>query len=222
MKALTNIFISYRRSDTGSLAGRIADRLCACPGIGRVFLDVDIPPGIDFLASIQANLALNPICIVLIGKDWRGPPEHARIYQKHDTVRMEIAQMLARRLYILPVLEGGAQMPTTGELPEDLHNFTRLNALTMRHESFERDFAALAKAIGIRFVPMRIHVLWSVVSFLASALGIVLAAALHKALTGRSLDQVLGGRGQVWMLILCILLVGTSAGTYLGRRRRTG
>ena len=41
-----NVFISYRRSDTQDLAGRIADRIRAVPEVDHVFIDVDgIEPG---------------------------------------------------------------------------------------------------------------------------------------------------------------------------------
>lgn len=49
---MAGIFISYRRSDTGAVCGRIADSLRAVFGNDAVFRDVsDIPGGIDFRRS---------------------------------------------------------------------------------------------------------------------------------------------------------------------------
>jgi hypothetical protein len=47
------IFISYRRQETGDLAGRLYDRLADRFGEARVFMDVDtIELGVDFTEVI--------------------------------------------------------------------------------------------------------------------------------------------------------------------------
>ena len=67
------IFISYRRSDTQHLAGRLADHLSAVQGVDKVFIDVDgIGPGEDFERKICDAIAVSSICIVLIGDQWLG------------------------------------------------------------------------------------------------------------------------------------------------------
>jgi hypothetical protein len=49
-----NIVISYRRSDSEVIAGRIRDRLAARFGDSSVFMDInDIPFGSDFRLHIQ-------------------------------------------------------------------------------------------------------------------------------------------------------------------------
>jgi hypothetical protein len=224
------VFISYRRSDTQDLAGRIADWLRTTPGVTGVFLDVSaIEPGADFTERIAAALAEAPVCIVLIGPAWRGPPDTARIFDPADFVRREVSIMLARGLRIIPVLASDAVMPAAEALPEDLRALTRLNALRIRHDSFDRDLAVLVGAIlgdagralsvGRRSPPFR-TILRAAVSFLASGAGIILGAAIHSALTGRSLDEALGGSGQVWLLIVVVLTAGTLAGTLTGRPSR--
>lgn len=46
---MPRIFISYRRSDSQGITGRIYDRLVEKFGERSVFQDVDdIPPGVDF------------------------------------------------------------------------------------------------------------------------------------------------------------------------------
>lgn len=228
-----NIFISYRRADTQDLAGRIADRLLAVPGISGVFLDVTgIAPGSDFVERIATALSRKPVCIVLIGPAWRGSREALRIFDARDTVRLEVAQMLAGGLRILPVLAGGAIMPSPEELPEDIRKFATLSAMPIRHETFERDLAALIDVILSRTpdllltrstgrYPLGSILVRALVSFLLSGIGIILAAALHNAVTGRSLDETLGGPGQVWLLIVGLLACGTFVGTF-ARRSRPG
>jgi hypothetical protein len=51
------IFVSYRRGETGHVAGRLADRLMERFGPSRVFIDVDsIEPGVDFEEAIEGAI----------------------------------------------------------------------------------------------------------------------------------------------------------------------
>jgi hypothetical protein len=138
--------------------------------------------------------------------------------------------MLTSGLRILPVLGDGATMPTPDELPEDIRPLTNLNAMLVSHESFERDLGALVSAILSRPVgsdlaiaterhPLRARLLRSLVCFLVSGAGLVVAAAVHNAFAKRSLEETLGGSGQVWLLILGVLTLGTLAGALTQRTR---
>ncbi len=54
---MPKILISYRRSDSSAITGRIFDRLSHHYGEDLVFMDVDsIPIGIDFRQHIQEML----------------------------------------------------------------------------------------------------------------------------------------------------------------------
>ncbi len=51
---MPKIFISYRRDDSASQAGRLYDRLEGHFGQGQVFMDVDtIKPGVNFVEAVQ-------------------------------------------------------------------------------------------------------------------------------------------------------------------------
>ena len=55
-----NIFISYRRDDSGPTAGRLYDRLAEKFGEANIFIDVDnMPAGVDFVKHLnkQVNVA---------------------------------------------------------------------------------------------------------------------------------------------------------------------
>jgi hypothetical protein len=68
---MANIIISYRRSDSAAIAGRIRDRLAEYYGADAVFMDIDsIPFGIDFREQIQQAVAKNNIMLALIGPKW--------------------------------------------------------------------------------------------------------------------------------------------------------
>ena len=69
---MANIIISYRRSDSAAIAGRIRDRLAEYYGADAVFMDIDsIPFGIDFRQQIQEVVTKNHMMLVLIGPKWR-------------------------------------------------------------------------------------------------------------------------------------------------------
>jgi hypothetical protein len=70
---MANIIISYRRSDSAAIAGRIRDRLAEYYGADAIFMDIDsIPFGIDFRQQIQEVVTKNHIMLVLIGPKWMG------------------------------------------------------------------------------------------------------------------------------------------------------
>ena len=53
---MTNLFISYRRDDSGGHAGRLCDRLIARFGADCIFMDVqDIQPGQNFQQAIEKD-----------------------------------------------------------------------------------------------------------------------------------------------------------------------
>jgi hypothetical protein len=116
-------FISYRHDDSAGEAGRLFDRLSSYfPG--RVFRDVSgIDPGANFADRIDNELARCRVFIVLIGKRWlNAEDEHGRrrLDLDHDWVRIEVSKALQRNDLVIPVLTGGAPMPTAEQLPPDL------------------------------------------------------------------------------------------------------
>jgi hypothetical protein len=128
---MTHITISYRRSDSDAIAGRIRDRLASHFGDESVFMDIDsIPFGFDFRDHIQEALAQNDILIAVIGPQWLGPGKGGslRIMDETDPVRIEIETALKNGSAIIPVLVGGAVMPEPADLPESLKNLAFRNA----------------------------------------------------------------------------------------------
>ena len=64
-----------------------------------------------------------------------------------DYVQMEVASALERKLSVIPVLVGGAAMPTADDLPEQLQPLAFRQAFAIRHDSFPRDMAGLEQEI---------------------------------------------------------------------------
>jgi hypothetical protein len=128
---MPKIAISYRRSDTSAISGRIFDRLAAHYGKHSVFMDVDnIPIGIDFRAHIGETLRRTDVVLAVIGAGWLGAQDggKARIREESDPVRVEIETALARGAPVIPVLVDGAKMPDAAALPQSFGTFAFLNA----------------------------------------------------------------------------------------------
>jgi hypothetical protein len=141
--AMASIFISYRREDSGGHAGRLCDRLTSRFGGDRVFLDIqDIGPGQNFAASIEDTIATCDVVIAVIGPRWLETIQK-RAQVADDFVRHEISAALKRRVTVIPVLMGGARMPAGADLPPDLAELSRINAVEIRDERFDQDVAEL-------------------------------------------------------------------------------
>ncbi len=128
---MTNkIVLSYRRSDSDVITGRIRDKLASYYGEDSVFMDIDsIPLGFDYRKQIKDALLENKIFIVVIGPKWLGARDKgARINEENDPVRIEVETALQQGLPIIPVLVSGAKMPEPTELPQSLQNLCYLNA----------------------------------------------------------------------------------------------
>jgi hypothetical protein len=128
---MSKIVVSYRRSDSQAIAGRIVDRLIGQFGEHSVFMDVDnIPFGIDFRAHIQSALAQAQVLVAVVGPQWLGAGQdgNSRIQEEDDPVRVEIETALRQSIPVIPVLVNGAGMPAAAALPESLKNFAFLNA----------------------------------------------------------------------------------------------
>ncbi len=68
---MPKIFISYRRNDSASNAGRIFDRLEGHFGQGQVFMDVDtIKPGLNFVEVVEQAVGVCDGLVVVIGREW--------------------------------------------------------------------------------------------------------------------------------------------------------
>lgn len=128
------IAISYRRDDSLATTGRLYDRLQAQFGKTNVFMDFDsIPAGVDFRKQIAAAIDRTEVVIAMIGPRWLGERNDAarRIDDPADFVRLEIARALERDIPVIPLLIGGAVMPSPDVLPADLKELAFRNALPL-------------------------------------------------------------------------------------------
>jgi TIR domain len=145
------VFISYRRQESSSPAGRLYDRLADRLGDDHVFIDVDtIAPGLDFGEVITEAVSTCEVLLAVIGPRWLTATDEdgrRRLDDPDDIVRLEIAAALERNIRVIPILVEGAVMPRRQQLPEGLGRLARRNAVTLRHESFRSDVDRLLATI---------------------------------------------------------------------------
>lgn len=144
------IFISYRRQIDAALAGRISD-LLAHEDEFDIFMDVDaILLGADFVKAINEEVAKSNVLIAVIGRDWLDTRDEAgdrRLDDPNDFVRLGIAAALQRQIPVVPILVDGAKIPKPEQLPENLQQLVRRNALDLRNASFKADMGRLVQEL---------------------------------------------------------------------------
>lgn len=154
---MSSIFINYRRSDAGGHAGRLWDRLLMRFNREQIFYDLGtIESGTSFPKEIQNALDSARVFLAVIGPDWFSPENRKRLHDEKDFVRREIAFALKRRKeetieppLVIPVMVGGAKMPESAVLPEDIRSLTELeyHELHGTDENYSRQIEELYERI---------------------------------------------------------------------------
>lgn len=148
---LPRVFLSYRRSDTETMAQTLYYCLAGeLKGI-EIFRDNNsLEPGEVFAEVIRKNIAACDVLIMLIGKKWlkvKDKEGRLRLNDAADFVRLEIAEALSQRKKVFPCLIDGARMPSRDDLPADLHGLTERHATALSTTSFHRDVEPLVSAL---------------------------------------------------------------------------
>ncbi|WP_372366186.1 SUMF1/EgtB/PvdO family nonheme iron enzyme [Candidatus Uabimicrobium sp. HlEnr_7] len=145
---MTQIFISYRQSDSMDNVGRIHDRLVSQFGRDQIFRDsFSIPAGVHFVDFLKEKLRNSSLVLVVIGKQWLKAKDNngnVRIFNNEDIVRAEISIALENNIPIIPLLVQNAEMPKESELPENISQLTYQNGIRIRQDpDFDRDIENL-------------------------------------------------------------------------------
>jgi hypothetical protein len=148
------IFISYRREEGASHAGRVHDRLEREFGRDALFMDVDATPlGVDFVKAIIGEVAKCGVMLAIIGPGWLDACDeegNRRLHNKNDFVRTEIAAALKRDIPVIPILFEGTKVPKESQLPDDLKALATRTGLGVCHDSFHSDIAKLIRYLRDR------------------------------------------------------------------------
>ena len=145
-----DIFISYRRDDTGGYARGLFEHLeQRFPN--RVFFDWEgIELGDDFVSRLEGAGGSARMLLALIGPQWATIANGTggrRIWAQGDHVQREIATALRRDIPVIPVLLRGATMPGERELPASLDELARCNAVAVTDTNYEHDLERLVRGM---------------------------------------------------------------------------
>jgi hypothetical protein len=147
---MARLFLSYRRSDTGAYADRLAARLARFQ-FDAIFQDrEDIALADNYADRIRADLSQCDAVLVLIGRSWteaRDAAGQRRLDDPADWVRREIALALSMRLKVIPVLFDAARVPAAGELPAGLAPLATAQGYDINGNYFDRDADDLASRL---------------------------------------------------------------------------
>jgi hypothetical protein len=182
---MSGIFISYRRDDVAGDAGRLFDDLARRCRRDRVFIDLEIPPGIDFRSVLADKLQVCDVVFAVIGPRWlearNAESGTRRLDDPGDYVRMEIEVALEKGKTVIPLILPGARIPRPEELPETMRGLAWRNAFDLRRDRWTVDLNALVGQLPAKLrcgeelpngLPARVLVY-------VLAMPIVLLSALH-------------------------------------------
>lgn len=184
---MPKIFISYRRTDSEAVTGRISDRLAQAFGAHNLVQDVgDAPPGEDFRAHRQAVVSQCNVELVIIGKQWAATAYddgRKRLDDPADLVRIEVEAGLSRRdMLVIPVLVNGAGMPAASELPASLQELRYRNAIAVRNNpDFSGDINRLVAQLKLydKTLPAsQSRFSWTGIAAIAAALLVIVIAGI--------------------------------------------
>src|SRR5262245_30906533 len=143
---MAQIFISYRREDSGGHTGRLRDHLRARFD-DAVFHDVDGIQGGQIVESVlEQAIDSCQVALVIIGRPWLTcTDEHGRrrLDDPVDWVRIEVRTLLNRNVVVIPVMVGAATMPRAADLPDDLRALVKRQGHELRDSSWTADVEAL-------------------------------------------------------------------------------
>jgi hypothetical protein len=154
MPAMSQVFISYRRDDSGYATDMLYDRLVVALGRDNLFKDIDsIPLGVDFRNEIDAAIGRCQVVLVVIGKHWLTITDatgNARLNDPKDFVRLEVESALERGIPVIPVLLEGVAVPPPEQLPASLRSLSVRHAINVgRGSHFDVDVKRLIENIRL-------------------------------------------------------------------------
>jgi hypothetical protein len=218
------IFVSYRRSDSGVIAGRIFDRLATAFGAKRVYMDIYTnDPGDVFHTRIDATLRRSTACIPLIGPAWETvtglDAARPRLWTENDLVRRELEVSIEIGLELFPVLIDRQSPPTPTDLPSSLQGLLGRHMLFLStNEKFHAQLDEFLPLVGRAVFRQRADISCVVVCLstdIGSALmieSLVLAPTLEAAGIGtgvRIVQEAIGRHTQEIREADLLLLIGS-------------
>ena len=145
---MTNLFISYRRTDSLETVGRVYEHLKSRLKRWDIFYDhKNLPPGSDFPDELRRHVSTATVVLVIIGPEWLKILKDRQDQPITDHVYEEVRIALQSGNTVLPVLIRNAVLPTETELASfpDLLPLLRKNCRSVRPDpDFDADLEKVA------------------------------------------------------------------------------
>ncbi len=138
---MITVMVSFRHPGDTAWGGRLVDQL-------RRVLVTDQLLIVDS-ATLEGPVPPAELGLVVIGPDWAGEgwssrPGGRAIDDETDLLRAEVEAVLAGSERVVPVLVGGAELPTAHALPASLRPLADLAAVQLSDEHFREDVDQLS------------------------------------------------------------------------------
>jgi hypothetical protein len=152
---MSRVFISYRRKDSATWADKLYNHLSMRFGKDLFFHDVDsIRGGEDWRETLRKELAASPVTLVVIGPHWVVDEKGTRrLDDPQDVLRMEVQEAISGGDTVIPVLVGGAGMPSAEDLPDPLKPLCTPQAMALRDDTWIPDVEALIERLRELILP---------------------------------------------------------------------
>jgi branched-chain amino acid transport system substrate-binding protein len=153
----SSVFICYRRDDSTLYARNLYAELQRHFGERKVFMDVRLALGANFVEQVERQIAACGVLLVVIGPDWStiaDPDGNRRLDDPEDLVRREIEAGLARdNVVVIPLFVRGAQMPKLDELPPSLAPLRSRNGLALVDHRWDEDMSVIVTRLRAKLDP---------------------------------------------------------------------
>ena len=109
-----------------------------------------IAAGTDFVDQVERAISTSDVSLVVIGPQWLAATDsegRRRLDDPEDPVRSEVRSALASTNPVVPVLVGDAALPSEGDLPDDIAQLARRQAVELRDETWSQDVEALVRRL---------------------------------------------------------------------------
>lgn len=156
---MASVFISYRRTDSASWATLLFGHVSMRFGKDLVFQDVEsLKPGQKWLEEIRKQIRECEVFLVVIGPQWltlKNDSGQRRLDDAQDVLMVEMVEALDSNCAVIPILVGGAKMPSGNDLPESIATLGGRQAVEIRDVRWNEDVGALLEALRSLITPTR-------------------------------------------------------------------
>lgn len=128
-----DVFLSYRRADTGRVASGIRRHLAGRQvGISPFFYPDSTAAGANWRDTVERYLSRCDVLVAIIGSNWVIDKNGIRLLERDgDVVRYELETALDRGIRVIPLIVGGAPMPAADQLPKSLKKLCGLREIRL-------------------------------------------------------------------------------------------